>query len=71
MNPLSLTQSKMNKLIPAIDTANILGITPETLSVWRSSGRYNLPFVKIGSRVMYRQEDIQSFIDNRTMIHTT
>lgn len=50
--------------------AQTLGISPGTLQVWRSTGRYNLPFVKVGGRVMYRPEDIQAFIERRTMDHT-
>ena len=35
------------------------------LRVWRSTGRYNLPFVKIGRVVRYRRGDLAAFIDCR------
>ena len=41
-----------------------------TLSVWRSTGRYDLPFVKIGRKVRYRLGDVMDFIARRTMTHT-
>ena len=46
--------------------AEILGIKEETLAVWRSTGRYNLPFVKVGRWVRYREEDVLAFIEART-----
>lgn len=50
--------------------AKNLGITSGTLQVWRATQRYNLPYIKIGSKVMYRPEDVQNFIKNRTMTHS-
>lgn len=42
--------------------AKALGIRPQTLACWASNGRYALPFVKIGRRVMYRLVDVEGFI---------
>ncbi|MGD9662785.1 MAG: helix-turn-helix domain-containing protein [Porticoccaceae bacterium] len=56
----------MNKnLLTPQKTAEELGVTTGTLAVWRSTGRYKLPFVKVGRKVMYRVEDIQSFVQSR------
>lgn len=46
--------------------AEILGTTPGTLSVWRSTGRYALPFVKVGRKVRYRLSDLETWLDQRT-----
>ena len=43
-----------------------LGITPGTLSVWRSTGRYSLPFVKVGRNVRYRSSDLDRWLVSRT-----
>ena len=59
-----------DSLINPSDAADILGVVKGTLAVWRSTGRYNLPYVKIGSRVMYRLTDIQAFIEERLRDHT-
>jgi len=49
------------------ETANILGVTPETLAVWRCAKRYSLPYVKIGRLVYYKGSDIKKFIEDRTV----
>lgn len=45
------------------EAARYLGIAPNTLAVWACNGRYDLPFVKIGRRAMYRAVDIERFIE--------
>ncbi len=59
-----------HRLLTPQHAALLLGIAPDTLAVWRSTGRYDLPFVKVGRKVMYHREDIQSFIEQRTRTHT-
>lgn len=38
-----------------------LGVTTTTLAIWRSTGRYHLPFVKMGRLVRYQMGDIREF----------
>lgn len=54
-----------NKLTPK-ETAAMLGIAINTLSVWRCTKRYPLPYVKVGSRVFYLKEGVEKFIAGRT-----
>lgn len=54
-----------NKLLTPIEVAKILGLSVETLNMWRTTKRYNLPYVKAGRMVRYRQEDVEAFIDAR------
>jgi predicted site-specific integrase-resolvase len=56
-------------LTPAA-TADLLGIKEQTLSVWRSTGRHSLPFVRVGSRVMYRSSDLEKWLADRTATQT-
>ena len=58
------------KLIPPEEAAEYLGVTTGTLQTWRSTGKQNLPYVKVGSRVMYPIDGIDSWLDNRTFNHT-
>jgi predicted site-specific integrase-resolvase len=53
---------------PLVDerkAAEILGIAAGTLTVWRSTGRYKLPYTKIGRAVRYRVDDLEAFIQSR------
>jgi len=35
---------------------------PKTLTVWRCTRRYDIPFVRIGRYIRYRQSSIDSFL---------
>ena len=52
-------------LLTEAEAADCLGLAPGTLSVWRSTGRYALPFVKIGARVRYKRGALQSWVASR------
>jgi hypothetical protein len=41
------------KLLTSDDVADILGVDPHTLAVWRCTGRYDLPYVKTGRLVHF------------------
>lgn len=47
-----------------------LNTKESTLAVWRSTGRYDLPFVKVGRKVCYRVGDLLAFVEARTVSHT-
>lgn len=49
-------------LLTAEETAEILGVKPQTLAVWRCAKRYKLPYVKLGRSIRYRLDDVESFI---------
>jgi excisionase family DNA binding protein len=53
-------------LIDPAPAAEILGLSVGTLSVWRSTGRYRLPFVKVGRRVKYSRKAIEAWLESRT-----
>lgn len=55
--PLALTPEQ---------TAQVLGINKSTLSIWRSVGRYNLPYQKSGRLVRYPLNELAKFIANST-----
>lgn len=51
------------ELLNPVEAAALLGVKPATLTVWRCTRRYPLPWVKIGARrVMYRRADVENFI---------
>lgn len=50
-----------------IETAKKMRVTPETLAVWASTKRHDLPYIKIGRKVYYRLSDINNLIKSRTI----
>lgn len=58
------------KLLNESQAAELLNIKRETLATWRSTGRYNLPFIKVGRTVRYREADLVDWLDKRTQRHT-
>jgi len=63
--------SNAEELLDEPKAAVELDLMPGTLSVWRCTGRYNLPFLKIGRNVRYRRADIDEFKRERTRSHTS
>ncbi len=58
-------------LVSPEQAAKYLGTTPGTLAVWRCNRRYDLPYVKIGKSVRYRQSDLERFVQSRTVSPVT
>lgn len=48
-------------LLTPQDVANRLGVSTTTLSTWRCTKRYPLPYVKVGRLVRYRLKDVEDF----------
>jgi len=57
---------RSRELMDEAEAADFLSISPGTLSVWRSTGRYAVPFVKVGRRVRYRRSDLEVWLQSRT-----
>ena len=51
-------------------TGEVLITTTNTLSVWRTTGRYNLPYTKVSRRVFYPINGVAEFLLRRTVNHT-
>ena len=49
-------------LLTPAETAAALRVSVGTLAQWRFHKRYDLPFLKIGSHIRYRQEDVEKFL---------
>lgn len=59
------TLKRAGELLSEKEAADFLQTAPGTLSVWRSTGRYALPFLKVGAKVRYRRGDLQTWLDSR------
>lgn len=63
-----MTSAAVTPLVTRSEAAEILGVSPQTLACWACNGRYGLPFVRIGRRVMYRKIDIEAFIQGNLIV---
>jgi excisionase family DNA binding protein len=50
------------ELLSRKEASAYLGISEQTLAIWKCTGRYNLPCVKIGRLVKYKRTDLDAFI---------
>jgi excisionase family DNA binding protein len=62
--PPTVTTSAL--MTPA-QAAAYMGIEVATLAVWRCTGRYTLPYLKVGRLVRYRQSDLDAFLKARSV----
>lgn len=47
------------------EAAEYLGISPNTLNVWRSKKNFAIAYYKVGRRVYYAQSDLDAFLLSR------
>jgi hypothetical protein len=59
------------KLFNENAAADLIGVRPQTLSVWRSTKRYPLPYVRVGRLIYYRESDLLAFLDSRLVTPLT
>lgn len=61
-------QTKRPGRLTETEAAAYIGVKPQTLAVWRSTGRYGLPFIRVGNRrVQYWQTDLDAWLDQQTV----
>lgn len=53
------------RLLTIAETADALGLQPSTLNTWRSTKRYDLPWIRSGRLIRYKEDDIARFIESR------
>lgn len=66
----SLEMKSKEILHTTSSAAAFLGLSTVTLSTWRSTGRYGLPYIKTGRLVKYRQSDLEAFLERMTRTQT-
>jgi excisionase family DNA binding protein len=59
--------SSGDELLSEAATAELLGVQPNTLAAWRSKGSQSLPFVRVGRLVRYRRQDVNAWLEARTI----
>ncbi len=58
------------EVLNTTEAAEYLGFRPQTLAIWRTTGRYGLPFLKCGRLVRYRKRDLDAWLASRRRTHT-
>lgn len=59
-------QKESHILYTRKQAAEFLGIKENTLAVWLTTKRYDLPVVKVGRLCKYRLSDLLEFLDKQT-----
>jgi hypothetical protein len=62
MSTPAFTETQHDQLLSRAQAAAYLGLSSRTLAVWKSTGRYALPVIKIGRLAKYRKGDLDAFI---------
>ena len=62
-----MNEANKNHLLTRKEAANFLGISSNTLALWKSTKRYSLPVVKVGRLAKYRYGDLLEFVEKRTV----
>ena len=54
-------------LLTRQEAAEYLGVKPQTLATWQLTRRYHLPVVKVGRSARYRLQDLERWLQSRTV----
>jgi excisionase family DNA binding protein len=57
----------MTRLLNTDEAAALVGAKPSTLSIWRCTKRHNIPFVRVGRLVRYREQDVLGWLERNTV----
>jgi hypothetical protein len=69
-SPLNLSTMPPLALLSPEVTAQALGLKTNTLACWRSTGRTNLRFIRVGRLIRYRVQDILEYLESQSATHT-
>ncbi|MGA7181260.1 MAG: helix-turn-helix domain-containing protein [Thiobacillaceae bacterium] len=57
----------LKPLLTRRQAAEYLGVKEKTLAQWATAGRYGLPYIRVGRKAMYRQSDLDAFIERNVV----
>lgn len=57
----------MNDRLNNKEAAAYIGVSHNTLDVWRSEKRYSLPYIKVGSKIYYWKRDLDAWLEAQTV----
>jgi len=53
-------------LITPMAAATLLCTSTKSLAKWRSTGENNVPYRKLGKKVLYSRKDLQAYLDRHS-----
>lgn len=59
--------AERDKLMTRVEAAEYLGLRPQTLAIWKLTGRNGLPCIKVGRLCKYRRSDLDKFLERNTV----
>ncbi len=66
---LGVPTSELSSSLKQKQSAVALDVTPGTMDVWTCTGRYYLPYYKVGREKVYLTEDLIDFVLSRRVLH--
>jgi excisionase family DNA binding protein len=51
-----------NELLTTAQMAEVLGLSKDTLTTWRCTKRYDVPYLKLGRHVRYKRSDVEAWV---------
>ncbi|AZL15274.1 helix-turn-helix domain-containing protein [Rickettsiales endosymbiont of Stachyamoeba lipophora] len=61
-----IPKQKHNILLPTPEAAELIGVKPNMLEIWRAKEVVRIPYIKIGRLVKYRLSDLEKFLDDNS-----
>ena len=52
-----------DRLLSNQEAAAYLGIKPNTLTIWRTTKRFEIPYIQIGRKIRYKKSDLDIFLE--------
>jgi excisionase family DNA binding protein len=62
-----ISNQNPDPLFSKAEAAAYLNIAEQTISNWLTTGRYNLPYVRVGRLIRFKKSDLDAFIARRTV----
>lgn len=57
------------ELLTRRQAAEYIGVVYGTLHIWASTGKYSLPYIRVGRKAMYRRADLDAWLQSRRVTH--
>jgi excisionase family DNA binding protein len=62
------TRTSFSDLLTRAEAARYLRITAATLLRWTVHRKHNIPYVRVGGRVLYSQRDLDAFLERNRCV---